>query len=324
MTRPAFIVSLPRSGSTLLQKMLAVSPNVASSAEPWILLPFWGMRNPGAGRNVYFHHTAANAINDFVGNIAVGEHAYAQAVGEFGRRIYTAAAAGRSVFLDKTPRYYLMLPLLRAAFPEARIVVLVRHPLAVLASIGQTFYRGRFMWLDYQLDWIEGHQLLAAALREPWPGLMVVRYEELVKTPEAVLPEVCQHIGIDFSEEMMTGYRKVDLPGRMGDPVGVRKYGAVSAQSVEKWHEFFDSPFRRRAAVRMLSQIQEDDLRVLGFSVAQIQSELLSNPPKAHFDLPARLDRFIDEWAYRLDYRYIQARWRAYKKGDRYAYGYRC
>jgi len=73
VTQLTFVVSLPRSGSTLLQKMLAVSPDIASSAEPWLMLPFWGLRDAKAGRSVYFHHAAANAINDFVANVPDGE-----------------------------------------------------------------------------------------------------------------------------------------------------------------------------------------------------------------------------------------------------------
>ena len=36
---PVFLLSLPRSGSTLLQRLLAVSPEVATAPEPWFLLP---------------------------------------------------------------------------------------------------------------------------------------------------------------------------------------------------------------------------------------------------------------------------------------------
>jgi len=237
--------------------------------------------------------------------------------------MYAAAAGGRRVFLDKTPRYFLMLPLLRAAFPDARFVLLLRHPLAVLASIGQTFYRGRFMWSDYRLDWLDGHRLLAAALRDPWPGLHVVRYEELVQAPERVLPGVCAHIGVDYREAMVTGYRAVNLRGRMGDPVGVHRYGQVTAQSVDKWQESFDTPFRRRQGLRMISLLDENDLQTLGYPAAEIRASLEQQPLRPGLDWPARRDRWVDEWAHRLDYRYLQARWRAYRQGDDYAYGYR-
>ncbi len=322
MTKIVFIASLPRSGSTLLQKMLSVSPDVASSAEPWVMLPFWGMRHAGAGRSVYFHHTAANAINDFIGNIPGGETAWAKAVGDFGRPLYEAAAAGKPVFLDKTPRYYLMLPLLRQALPEARVVVLLRNPLAVLASICETFNRGRFIWFEYWLDWIEGHRCLARALREGGPAQAVARYEELVTAPENALPALCEHIGIPYGEDMVSGYRSAQFKGRMGDPTGVHRYASVSTASVDKWREFFDSAYRRGVAEKMLSLLDPEDLATLGYPLDSLLSALHATPPRSGFDLRSRLDHLTGRLALAADFRYLQARWRAYKNGEPHAYGF--
>lgn len=321
-TRVVFVTSLPRSGSTLLQKMLSVSPDVASSAEPWIMLPFWGMRQPGAGRSVYFHHTAANAINDFVGNITDGEAAWARAVGNFARPLYEAAAAGKPVFLDKTPRYYLLLPLLRRALPEAPVVVLLRNPLAVLASICETFNRGRFIWFEYWLDWIEGHRCLARAVREGGSTQTVVHYEDVVTAPSEVLPALCDHIGIRYSDDMVSAYRSSELKGRMGDPTGVHRYTSVSSASVDKWQEFFDSAYRRRVAERMLSLIDPDDLVTLGYPLGSLLQALNATPLRRGFDVRSRIDHLTGTLARVIDFRYLQARLRARKTGEAHAYGY--
>lgn len=321
-TRVVFVASLPRSGSTLLQKMLSVSPDVASSAEPWVMLPFWGTRQATSGRSVYFHHTAANAINDFVGGIPDGEAAWADAVGSFARPLYKAAAAGKPVFLDKTPRYYLMLPLLRRALPEAHVVILLRNPLAVLASICETFNRGRFIWFEYWLDWIEGHRCLARALREDCAALTVVRYEDLVDAPGQVLPALCERIGIQYTDAMISEYRAAPLQGRMGDPVGIQRYTSVSSASVYKWQEFFNSAFRRRAAEDMLSRLQPQDLATLGYPLESLRQALHATPPSSGMDLQSRIDHFIGTLASAFDFRYLQARRRARQNGEPYAYGY--
>ncbi|MCA9183878.1 MAG: sulfotransferase [Planctomycetales bacterium] len=321
-TRIVFVASLLRSGSTLLQKMLSVSPDVASSAEPWIMLPFWGMRHVDAARSIYFHHTAATAINDFVGNIADGEAAWESAVGNFARPLYEAAAGGSPVFLDKTPRYYLMLPLLRRALPEAPVVLLLRNPLAVLASICETFNRGRFIWYEYWLDWLEGHRCLAAAMREVGPEQIVVRYEDLVQAPAEVLPVLCERIGISYSEDMVSAYRSVQLKGRMGDPTGVYRYASVSSDSVDKWQEFFSSAYRRRIAEKMLSMIDPEDLDALGYPMDSLLRALHATPPRTGIDLRSRIEHLAGTVAHAVDFRYLQARWRARKNGEPYAYGY--
>lgn len=303
--------------------MLGASPTIATTAEPWIMLPFWGCRHPEAGRSVYFHDTAARAINDFISGIAGGDDVYSQAVGDFARHLYSAAAAGRKFFLDKTPRYFLMLPELRAALPEARFVILLRHPLAVLASIGETFYRGRFMWSDYWLDWLTGHRLLAEAVRSSIPEMHVVHYEQLVSDPESVLPTICHHIGIEYSTDMLSQYRQVELKGRMGDPVGVRRYESVSIDSLQKWRSFFASDFRRKHAQMMLRLLDASDLETLGYPVSSLFAELNECPSSLGWDWAGRRDRCFDELAKSFDYRYLQARWRAWRAGQKFAYGYR-
>lgn len=321
-TQIVFIASLPRSGSTLLQKMLSASSQVASSAEPWIMLPFWGMRQPAAGRSVYFHHTAANAINDFIAAMPHGEAVYAEAVGAFARTVYGAAALGRPVFLDKTPRYYLMLPLLRQALPEARTVVLLRNPLAVLASICETFNRGRFIWFEYWLDWIEGHRCLAQAVREAHDKQVVVRYEELAAAPEASLRTVCDAIGIAYSDDMVNNYKSANLPGRMGDPVGVHRYASVSGASIDKWQGFYDTAYRRRVAERMLRRLDPSDLETLGYPLPRLLEALHAVPPRAGADWRSRIDHATGSLARVADFRYLQARWRARRQGAPHAYGY--
>ena len=69
MTEPVFLFSLPRSGSTLVQRLIAGHPEVATTSEPWVLLPLlYTMRRPGAFTE-YGHRTAVRAIDDFTGQL---------------------------------------------------------------------------------------------------------------------------------------------------------------------------------------------------------------------------------------------------------------
>lgn len=321
-TRVLFIVSLPRSGSTLLQKMLVANNDVASNAEPWIMLPFWGMRQVSVGRSAYFHHTTANAINDFIGSIPSGEDMWATAVGEYAISLYAAAAAGKSVFLDKTPRYYLLLPLIRRALPESHIILLLRNPLSVLASICETFNRGRFMWFEYWLDWIEGHRCLARAVREGGAATSVLHYEDLVSKPASVLTTLCAQIGIPYNTNMITGYRSTELKGRMGDPVGFHSYAAVTTDSLDKWQNFFNSGYRRRIAEQMLALIASEDLDTLGYPLQALLEALHERRPRRGLDMRSRFEHTVGSIAHWIDFRYLQARLRARASGDKYAYGF--
>ena len=60
--RPVFILSLPRAGSTLLQRMLNVHPEIASTVEPWILLPFLSSLREGGYVSGVGHATMLKAV----------------------------------------------------------------------------------------------------------------------------------------------------------------------------------------------------------------------------------------------------------------------
>ena len=75
MLKPLFIFSLPRSGSTMLQRVLAADSQISSVAEPWVLLPFvYALRGQGASAD-YNHQTANQGLMDFIeGSTMVGLH----------------------------------------------------------------------------------------------------------------------------------------------------------------------------------------------------------------------------------------------------------
>ncbi len=82
-----FIASQPRSGSTLLQSVISNNSHVATTSEPWFLLPLLSMFDPDIISAYYNHRLAARAINDFTSEI-VGNEVFDKAVRNFAREIY--------------------------------------------------------------------------------------------------------------------------------------------------------------------------------------------------------------------------------------------
>lgn len=313
---PVFLLSLPRSGSTLLQRMLATSGAIAGADEPWFLLPLWAMRQRPVGRAAYSHQTSVDAFNDLLATLPDGETTYRLAVRDFALRIYGELADGRPYFLDKTPRYYLMVDFLREVFPEARFVFLVRNPLAVLASVIQTWYKGHFMWFDHWIDWKSGHACMAEAIHRRREGDMVVHYEELVQSPQETLEGLCAGLGIDFDAAMLTDYKSRDWKqGRVGDPTGIHRYAGVSDASLDKWTEFFGTRYRRQAAARMLAALDPENLGVLGYDADALLATLNRTPAKPGLDCRSRCDGMLNWMLHRLDYRYLQDRFREPESG---------
>src|SRR5690606_21836718 len=130
-----FIISQPRAGSTLLQGITSNNPYVATTSEPWLLLPFLGLYEPLLISARYNQEWMMNALRDFVGKLG-GDEWFRERLGEFLLNIYARLGAPHTRYiLDKTPRYYEIADLIPQFFPNARILVLKRNPHAVANSI---------------------------------------------------------------------------------------------------------------------------------------------------------------------------------------------
>ena len=95
--QPLFVFSLPRAGSTLLQRILMSHKDIATLPEPWIALPvFFSLRSTGL-EAVYNHKEGSEAIADFISRIAGGRPCFQRAAGEFLMTLYAAAAKEEAI-----------------------------------------------------------------------------------------------------------------------------------------------------------------------------------------------------------------------------------
>ena len=132
-----FVVSPPRSGSTLLQRMIGSHTPVFTHPEPHMITP---MAHLGFYETVdkapFDHINSAEAIRLFVSNLPRKEDDYLDALRAYSDTLYgrMLAPTGKRYFMDKTPAYALVTPFLTKLYPNAKYVVLTRHPLAIFSS----------------------------------------------------------------------------------------------------------------------------------------------------------------------------------------------
>ena len=185
--RPIFVLSLPRSGSTLVQRVLAAHDEIATAAEPWLLLPHgYALHERGMAAE-YTQPIAARAIQEFVHHLPNGEADYWTAMRGFVLELYAKASGPEATyFLDKTPRYHYVTAELFQLFPDAKVIFLWRNPLAVVASIVDTWAKGRWNVDRFQgdLDGIPAlvdaheahpHTTIAVQLRGPSSAIPIRR-----------------------------------------------------------------------------------------------------------------------------------------------------
>jgi len=273
MITPIFIFSLPRSGSTLLQRVIASHPDVATTAEPWLLLPMFGALGFLGTCAEYNHEGASRAITKFAEKLPNGTQDYYDAIKLFACNLYEKSASGKKFFIDKTPRYHVISAEIMRAFPDAKFVFLIRHPMAMYASIIQTWKYSH----NFNYDLYLGFDKLYQSLKSTSIPIHLVRYEELITSPQQIVQSICKYLGLDFQNDMLNHFSQVEFSNdAMGNPVPQQtNRKQIYSDSLDKWQIFLCENFmRKKLALSYLNYIGEERMTALGYDYFETQKIL--------------------------------------------------
>jgi glycosyltransferase involved in cell wall biosynthesis/SAM-dependent methyltransferase len=207
----AFLLGLPRSGTTLLAAMLGKHSRIACPPEPWMMLAL-DMLARTSHRNPAGSQPLGEAFREFCGDEINLAAKRAFALTAYNHKLQ---ASGKSFLIDKTPRYFLILPAIRQLFPQARWLWLVRNPLAIAASYKTTWGVNVPRLLAARedhwatLDFLIGCNRLLAFAAEMGPALLQIRYEALVTNPDPLLAQTLDHLNLPQEQ----GLSQFDLAG---------------------------------------------------------------------------------------------------------------
>jgi len=293
--RPIFIFSVPRSGSTLLQRIIAAHDGVATVPEPWLLLPYAYMfRRPGVDAE-YLHPLMVNAIEEFCKRLPGGPEEYRGELRDCVLRLYERAADENSrYFLDKSPAYCFVAEEIMQLFPDGKFIFLWRNPLGVISSLIKTWepwhptlHRG---------DLFVGLPRLISAYRANSHRAYSVRFEDFVGGEERSWRPLMEYLEIEFDPDALHRFSEVDINGRMGDKVGVKRYTSLSTEPQEKWRDTLVNPLRIAWCRRYLSFLGTERIAAMGYDREQIMRELSSQPTSVNELIPD-LGRLIKDVA---------------------------
>lgn len=267
--RLIFVIGPPRSGSTMLQRMLGSHSAVYTHPEPHIITP---LAHLGYYDNVdkapYDHINAAEAIREYVEELPGKEGDYLDAC-----RAYTDILYGRmlgrtdkSMMLDKTPAYGLVLPFLSKLYPRARYIVLTRQPLAVLSSYAESFFEGDYDAAVGFNNILERYvPAMATFLRETDVPKFHIRYEDLVRKPEEKMAEIFAFLGLPNEEGAVDYGKHKHVEKSYGDPK-VKHQTRPTTQSVSRWaKELASDPHKLDIARAIVERLDPDDLKTWGY-----------------------------------------------------------
>ena len=274
---PAFIFSLPRAGSTLLQRILVSNENISSSSEPWILLPFvFSLRKNGVVAE-YKHQFMAMAIQEFCKELPDGLETFYSEIKRTVETLYKCAADQNSTyFLDKTPRYSLIVEEIIKIFPDAKFIFLWRNPLAIYSSMIETWGHRRWCLHRYKYDLYDGLSNLVRVYSKYRSKSISIQYESFLKSPDSELARIMNYLDLPYDDKMLENFSKINLKGEFGDPTGTKKYSSISSEPLEKWKETMCNPIRKAWCLRYLRWLGEQRLRIMGYDFRLLSDEVKS------------------------------------------------
>lgn len=217
---PIFICGLFRSGSTLIEQILSGHSRVTGGGELGLV--------PGLARAIAGYPQAM---------ATAGPDAIAQLRGLYLGGLETARP-GADVVTDKRPDNFLHIGLIKAMFPNARIVHTVRQPLDVILS-------NWFLHLDrsmaHALDledlahWHGQYERLMAHWKALYPDILDLDYDALVVEPRPQVERLLARCGLDW-EEAVLDFHKAGAPVRTASVWQVRE--PLYRRSSGRWRNY--------------------------------------------------------------------------------------
>lgn len=223
---PVFIVGLPRSGSTLIDRILSSASTVESLGEindfAYALMRLAG---PSQGKSDLITRASTTVDLEELGS------AYMQASRGYGCKALH--------LIDKTPLNALYVGLIAAALPNAKIIHVSRHPMANGFATFKTLFRMGYPW-SYSLKdigrYTSAHRSLMDHWRDVLPGRIIeIEYEALIADQKTVSRYLYEQCGLEWADDYLA-FHKNTSPVSTASAAQVRK--PLYKDAVDLWRHY--------------------------------------------------------------------------------------
>jgi len=224
---PIFIMGLPRSGTTLLDRILSSHRAVDSLGEiNDFALSLMGEIGPSSGK---LELIAKSAHMDF------------DRLGAKYSRSIHARNGNAAYLIDKTPANFLYIGLIARALPNARILHMRRNVMDSCYAMYKTLFRMGYPF-SYSFENLARYYAAYDGLMRHWQDMLPGRvydidYENLVQNPEQVSRDIVAHCGLDWQADCLD-FHLNKSPSATASAAQVRQ--PINQDSVEKWRAYAD------------------------------------------------------------------------------------
>jgi len=228
---PIFVVGMPRTGTTLVERIISSHPDVQSAGE---LLNF-----PLAVKQ-------ASAVDTpeliDLETIAGARHPDWKSLGEAYLSGTRPLTGGKAHFVDKLPHNFLYLGWIVHALPNAKIVCLRRNPMDTCLSNFRQLFAPKAPYFDYSYDLLDTgrYYLLFHQLMAHWQSLfpdriLQIDYEDLVESQEPSTRKIIDFCQLTWDERCLR-FDKNPSPVATASAVQVRS--PIYRSSMQRWRKY--------------------------------------------------------------------------------------
>lgn len=225
---PVFIIGMPRSGTTLVEQILASHPKVFGAGEPAHLNTVAAtIQRPGTGEPVHVSDLSklTSKVIDQAGRDYI--------------KLIAPGAGSASRITDKMPANFVHLGLISAIFPHAKIIHTTRDPLDTCLSCHFQSWSGLFPWTN-NLEHIGAYYRDYRRLMEHWTRVLAmpileVPYEALTRDQESWTRRMIEFIGLPWDDRCLKFYETERRVHNMNQDL-VRQ--PIYTTSVERWRRY--------------------------------------------------------------------------------------
>ncbi|WEN15639.1 sulfotransferase [Rhodanobacter sp. AS-Z3] len=237
---PIFIVGMPRTGSTLLERALSRHSAIASAGE---LMDFW--------RQLHWSADVTPARSD--GLLKIIQRSADIDYAELGARYLKQTqwrAQGRKFYIDKLPANIQMVAFIRRALPHAPILHMVRDPMDTCFSNFKAMF-GNVSSYSYDLQALAHFYNQYARLTRHWheqlPGAMLdVSYAALVSDPQSTLRAVLERCGLAMEESCLHPELNASP---VATPSSAQVRESIHTRGLDQWRQYAKQLEPLRAAI---------------------------------------------------------------------------
>ena len=232
---PIFVVGMPRTGTTLVDRILSSHHEVGSAGELQAM-PLAVKQLAGTPSRVVIDPATVTASGD-IDPTAIGDAYLARASHH--------RPKGKTRFTDKLPANFLYVGHIARALPNARIVCLRRNPMDTIWSNYKNLFASQSAYYAYSYDLMDTARYYArfdrlmALWDSLWPGrVLQLSYEELVADQAKQTRRLLEHCGLAWDEACLSFHEN---KAAVATPSAAQVRRPINADSVGKWRAHADA-----------------------------------------------------------------------------------